>query len=135
MRRPGQADDTTLPVLGPGRGRTKTGRLWCYAVDNRPWGGPGHPAAADVYSEDRKADHPETHLKDFRDLLQVDGYAGFGRLAKAASNNAPRVAFCGAHTRRKFYEIHRESPAYLTPGKAMWGPRDAYEKDAGRVRI
>ena len=34
------ADDTTLPVLDPGRGRTKTGRLWCYAVDNRPWCGP-----------------------------------------------------------------------------------------------
>ena len=49
------ADDTTLPVLDPGRGRTKTGRLWCYAVDNRPWQGPGHPAAAYVYSEDRKA--------------------------------------------------------------------------------
>jgi transposase len=49
------ADDTTLPVLDPGRGRTKTGRLWCYAADNRPWCGPGHPAAAYVYSEDRKS--------------------------------------------------------------------------------
>ena len=45
------ADDTTLPVLDPGRGRTKTGRLWCYAIDDRPWNGPGHPAAAYVYSE------------------------------------------------------------------------------------
>jgi len=49
------ADDTTLPVLDPGRGRTKTGRIWCYAVDNRPWRGPGHPAAAYIYSEDRKS--------------------------------------------------------------------------------
>ena len=49
------ADDTTLPVLDPGRGRTKTGRLWCYAIDDRPWCGPSHPAAAYVYSEDRKA--------------------------------------------------------------------------------
>lgn len=48
------ADDTTLPVLDPGRGRTKTGRLWCYAVDDRPWCGPGHPIAAYVYSDDRK---------------------------------------------------------------------------------
>jgi transposase len=48
------ADDTTLPVLDPGRGRTKTGRLWCYAVDDRPWCGPGHPVAAYVYAEDRK---------------------------------------------------------------------------------
>ncbi|MGH8257652.1 MAG: IS66 family transposase, partial [Steroidobacteraceae bacterium] len=72
------ADDTTLPVLDPGRGRTKTGRLWCYAVDNRPWCGPGHPAAAYVYSENRKGEHPQTHLRGFRGLLQVDGYAGFG---------------------------------------------------------
>ena len=42
------ADNTTLPVLDPGRGRTKTGRLWYYAVDDRPWGGPAHPAAAYV---------------------------------------------------------------------------------------
>ena len=48
------ADDTTLPVLDPGRGRTKTGRLWCYAVDDRPWRGPGHPMSAYVYSDDRK---------------------------------------------------------------------------------
>ena len=48
------ADDTTLPVLDPGRGRTKTGYLWCYAVDDRPWCGPSHPAVAYIYSEDRK---------------------------------------------------------------------------------
>ena len=78
------ADDTTLPVLDPGNGRTKTGRLWCYAVDNRPWQGPGHPVAAYVYSEDRKAEHPAIHLKGFRGLLQVDGYSGFGQLVKAA---------------------------------------------------
>jgi transposase len=107
------ADDTTLPVLDPGRGRTKTGRLWCYAVDNRPWQGPGHPAAAYVYSEDRKAAHPATHLKDFHGLLQVDGYAGFGRLAKALSDDAPRLAFCWAHARRKFNDIQAANPSPL----------------------
>jgi len=56
------ADDTRLPVLDPGRGRTKTGRLWCYAVDPPPWKGPGHPAVAHADSEDRKADHAEVHL-------------------------------------------------------------------------
>jgi transposase len=99
------ADDTTLPVLDPGQGRTKTGRLWCYAVDNRPWCGPGQPAAAYVYSEDRKGEHPATHLQGFKGLLQVDGYAGFGRLVGAA-DNAPQLAFCWAHTRRKFYDVH-----------------------------
>ena len=87
------ADDTTLPVLDPGRGRTKTGRLWCYAVDNRPWRGPGHPAAAYVYSEDRRGEHPPTHLRGFRGLLQVDGYAGFGGLV-ADAGNASQLAFC-----------------------------------------
>ncbi len=94
------ADDTTLPVLDPGRGRTKTGRLWCYAVDNRSWQGPGHSAAAYVYSEDRKADHPAVHLKGFRGLLQVDGYAGFGRLVAATADGATQLAFCWAHTIR-----------------------------------
>ena len=100
------ADDTTLPVLDPGNGRTKTGRLWCYAVDNRPWQGPGHPVAVYAYSEDRKADHPATHLKGFRGLLQVDGYAGFGSLVKATTDGGLQLAFCWAHTRRKFYDIH-----------------------------
>jgi transposase len=93
------ADDTTLPVLDPGRGRTKTGRLWCYAVDPRPWNGAGHPAAAYVYSENRKAEHPEAHLKDFRGLLQTDGYNGFNRA------NGATHALCWAHARRKFHDI------------------------------
>ena len=100
------ADDTTLPVLDPGRGKTKTGRLWCYAVDNRPWCGPGHPAAAYVYSENRKGEHPQTHLKGFRGLLQVDGYAGFGGLLSGETDKALRLVFCWAHVRRKFYDIH-----------------------------
>ncbi|HEY2417076.1 MAG TPA: IS66 family transposase, partial [Steroidobacteraceae bacterium] len=97
------ADDTTLPVLDPGRGRTKTGRLWCYAVDNRPWRGPGHPAAAYVYSEDRKGEHPQMHLRGFRGLLQVDGYAGFEQLIP----HGIVLAACWAHARRKFYEVHQ----------------------------
>jgi transposase len=107
------ADDTTLPVLDPGRGRTKTGRLWCYAVDNRPWCGPGHPAAAYVYSEDRRGEHPQTHLRGFRGLLQVDGYAGFGGLVTGKTDDAPQLAFCWAHVRRKFYDIHVANPSPL----------------------
>jgi len=70
------------------------------------WQGPGHPVAAYVYSEDRKAEHPASHLKGFRGLLQVDGYAGFGSLVKAATDGGLQLAFCWAHTRRKFYDIH-----------------------------
>ena len=111
------ADDTTLPVLDPGRGRAKTGRLWCYAVDNRPWRGPGHPAAAYVYSEDRKGEHPATHLKGFRGVLQVDGYAGFGRLI-ADAGNVSKLAFCWAHARRKFYDIYAATQSPLA-GEAL----------------
>jgi transposase len=107
------ADDTTLPVLDPGQGKTKTGRLWCYAVDDRPWRGVGHPAAAYVYSENRKGEHPASHLKGFKGLLQVDGYAGFGRLVRETANTGIQLAFCWAHTRRKFYEVQVATKAPL----------------------
>jgi hypothetical protein len=106
------ADETTLPVLDPGRGKTKTGRLWCYAVDDRPWAGPTHPAAAYVYSEDRRGEHPIAHLAGFRGTLQVDGYAGFGNLVEARQDASIKLAFCWAHARRPFYEFYSstESP-------------------------
>jgi transposase len=107
------ADDTTLPVLDPGRGRTKTGRLWCYAVDDRPWRGPGHPIAAYVYSEDRKGAHPAEHLAGFRGVLQVDGYAGFKRLAGTRADASVTLAFCWAHARRKFYDFHTATKSPL----------------------
>ena len=100
------ADDTTLPVLDPGRGRTKTGRLWCYAVDDRPWAGPTHPVAAYVYAEDRKGSRPAGHLATFRGVLQVDGYDGFKRLTLDRADSSVTLAFCWAHMRRAFYEFH-----------------------------
>jgi transposase len=100
------ADDTTLPVLEPGRGRTKTGRLWCYAVDDRPWKGPGHPVAAYFYSQDRKGERPAGHLAGFAGVLQVDGYSGFKRLAGDRVDGSVTLAFCWAHMRRPFYEFY-----------------------------
>jgi hypothetical protein len=97
------ADNATLPVLDPGRGKTKTGRLWCYAVDIRPWRGQGHPAAAYVYSEDRKGEHPVNHLKGFKGLLQTDGYACFVRVA--GNGDTVKLAFCWAHARRRFHDV------------------------------
>ncbi|CAH2605782.1 transposase (plasmid) [Rhodovastum atsumiense] len=99
------ADDTTLPVLDPGQGKTRTGRLWCYAVDDRPWKGATHPAAAYLYGEDRKATHPMGHLAKFRGVLQVDGYAGFASLVTGRRDDSIQLAFCWAHTRRPFYEF------------------------------
>lgn len=107
------ADDTTLPVLDPGRGRTKTGRLWCYAVDDRPWCGPTHPAAAYVYSEDRKGARPAGHLARFRGVLQVDGYAGFKRMAGDRADASVQLAFCWAHMRRGFYDFYTSTQSPL----------------------
>jgi transposase len=98
------ADDTPIPVLDPGRGRTKTGRLWVYARDDRPWSGPEPPAAVYFYSPDRKAERPAAHLEVFRGVLQVDGYAGFERLTAPGDIV---LAACWAHARRKFYDLHQ----------------------------
>ncbi len=98
------ADDTTLPVLDPGRGRTKTGRLWCYAVDDRPWNGPGHPMAVYVYSDDRKNERPAGHLAGFRGVLQVNGYSGFKALDGARTDASVTLPFCWSHMRRHFYD-------------------------------
>ena len=92
-----------LTVLDPGRGRTKTGRLWVYAGDDRTWSGPEPPAAVYFYSPDRKAERPAVHLQDFRGVLQVDGYAGFERLTAPGDIV---LAACWAHARRKFYDLH-----------------------------
>jgi transposase len=107
------ADDTFLPVLDPGRGRTKTGRLWGYAVDDRPWNGGTPPAVVFLYAEDRKGEHPAAHLAGFTGILQVDGYGGFKSLLENRPPGAIRLAFCWAHCRRRFYEIHRATGSPL----------------------
>jgi transposase len=102
------ADETTAPVLDPGRGRTKTGQLWAYARDDRPWGGDTPPMVAYVYAADRKGERAEAHLGDFAGILQVDGYGGYTALAKRRQQIV--LAFCWAHVRRKFYELADNSP-------------------------
>jgi len=97
------ADDTPIPVLDPGRGRTKTGRLWVYARDDRPWNGPEPPAAVYFYSPDRRAERPAAHLAKFKGIVQVDGYPGFERLTERGDIV---LAACWAHARRKFYDVH-----------------------------
>jgi transposase len=83
------ADETTAPVLDPGRGRTKTGQLWAYARDDRPWGGTDPPGVAYVYAPDRKAERPIAHLAGFKGILQVDGYGGYRVIASVAMYNSP----------------------------------------------
>jgi len=97
------ADDTPIPVLSPGSGKTKTGRLWTYVRDDRPAGENTAPAVWFTYSEDRKGDHPRRHLKNFHGALQADAYAGFHHIY--GGGDIYEVA-CWAHARRKFHEIH-----------------------------
>jgi transposase len=95
-------DDTPVPVLAPGNGKTKTGRLWTYVRDDRPSGSMAAPAAWFAYSPDRKGEHPQRHLRDFRGILQADAYSGFNKLYEDGSIlEAP----CMAHIRRKFYDL------------------------------
>jgi len=102
------ADETTAPVLDPGRGRTKTGQLWAYARDDRPWGGIDPPMIAYVYAPDRKSERPQAHLGDYAGILQVDGYGGYTALAKRQQQIT--LAFCWSHVRRKFFDLADKSP-------------------------
>ena len=97
------ADDTPVPVLAPGNGKTKTGRLWTYVRDDRPAGDTAAPAVWFAYSPDRKGEHPEQHLRQFRGALQADAYAGFNQLYKE-DGRIQEIA-CWAHVRRKFYDL------------------------------
>jgi transposase len=96
------ADDTPVPVLAPGNGKTKTGRLWTYVRDDRPAGDSTPAAVWFAYSPDRRGEHPREHLRSFRGTLQADAYAGFHHLYE---NGTIQEAACWAHVRRKFYEL------------------------------
>jgi len=98
------ADDTPVPVLAPGNGKTKTSRLWTYVRDDRPAGDTASPAVWFAYSPDRKGEHPERHLEKFRGTPQADAYAGFNQLYE---NGRIEQAACWAHVRRKFYDLEQ----------------------------
>ncbi len=99
-------DETTAPVLDPGRGRTKTGYMWVLARDDRPWGSDDPPGVACFYAPGRSGEYAETFLKGFSGVLQVDGYAGYNRLTKADRKEGPlHLALCWAHARRYFIKI------------------------------
>jgi len=103
------ADDTPVPVLSPGLGKTKTGRLWVYVRDDRPAGSKDAPAAWYQYSPDRKGEHPQRHLKKYSGILQADAYGGWIKLYD--SGNVTEAA-CWAHARRPWWDL------YLSTGKA-----------------
>ncbi len=98
------ADDTPVPVLDPGRGNTKTARLWTYVRDDRPAGSSDPPAVWFRYSPDRRSERPRQHLQGFEGILQADAYAGFNALYQG---DTVKEAACWAHARRGFYDLHQ----------------------------
>ena len=100
------ADDTPVPVLAPGNGKTKTGRLWVYLRDERPHAGPAPPAVLYRYTPDRKGERCRGHLASFAGHLHADGYAGFGDLYESADGSPGVVTevACWAHVRRKLFD-------------------------------
>ena len=105
------ADDTPVPVLAPGNGKTKTGRLWTYVRDDRPSGDDTPAAVWFAYSPDRKGEHPRQHLAHYAGAMQADAYSGFHHLY---DNGRIYEVACWAHARRKFHEIHAVHPSPTT---------------------
>jgi len=120
------ADDTPVPVLCPGKGATKTGRLWVYVRDDRPCGNAAAPAVWFRYTPDRKAAHPQQHLRAFTGVLQADAYAGFNALYERVESPLVEAA-CWAHARRKLYDIYRATDSPIA--------RDALERIAALYGI
>ena len=104
------ADDTPVPVLEPGRGKTATGRLWVYAADDQASGSTTPPATWYRFTPDRTAAHPQAHLAGFRGFLQADAYAGYDALYRGG---VTEVA-CWAHFRRKVFDLHERLSTPLT---------------------
>ena len=104
-------DDTPVPMLDPGNGKTKTARLWVHAIDDRAHGGLAKPAVWFAFTTDRRAEHPKSMLKDFRGHLQADAYPGYddlyhtGRIVEVA---------CWGHARRKIFDLHENRPTAVT---------------------
>lgn len=108
-------DDTPIPVLAPGRGKTKEGRLWVYLRDERPHCGEAPPAVLYRYTPDRKGEHPQTELAGFKGFLHADGYSGFNALYQRRDGEPPPIieVACWSHVRRKFYDLHQTTKAPL----------------------
>lgn len=129
------ADDTPMPMLSPGRGRTQTARFWAYLRDDRPFGGPDPPAVLYEFTPDRKGEHPQRRLRDFRGILQADAYAGFNALYEGGQ---VIEAACWTHARRYFHDevlangspiarevIERMQPLFATEAEIHGQPPEA----------
>lgn len=110
-------DETRMPVLEKGRRKTRTAQFWAHAMDDRPWGGPAPPAVVYVFARGRGHQEIKQQLANYRGLLQVDGYGAYKALEKLRGgdgNAVVQLAFCLAHARRKFVEVHRKTQSPIS---------------------
>ena len=103
-------DETTVRVLDPGRGKTKTGYMWTLVRDERPWGGADPPGVVFRYASGRGGKHGAKLLEGFSGTAQVDGYSGHNLLTRSDRPEVPvRLANCWAHARRGLKEVFDSS--------------------------
>ena len=120
-------DDTPVPVLAPGKKKTKTGRLWTYVRDDRNAGSSDPPAVWFAYSPDRQGKHPERHLRDFHGVLQADAYTGYDQLFSDEREGGPlKEAACWAHARRKIHDVYIRTKSAGTAEEALERIRELY---------
>jgi transposase len=119
-------DETPVPVLDPGRGKTKTGYFWSMARDDRPWGGSDPPAVLYTYAPGRGGEHLENLLRNYRGIVQCDGYAPYKKLPE----DRIKLAFCWAHLRRQFFDIAKGGNAPIAT-EALARIAKLYEIEAG----
>ncbi len=106
------ADETTMPVLDPGRGKTKKGFAWAIARDDRPWGGTDPPAVVFHYAPGRGAEHARDLLAGYAGLLQCDGYAAYKSLAAPKDGSeGPMLVYCWSQVRRGFFDLTKQQTA------------------------
>ena len=118
-------DETTAPVLDPGRKKTRTGYFWALARDDRPWGGDDPPGVAFTYAPGRAGEYAKQILTGFLGTLQVDGYAGYNRLLKR-QEGAIQLAHCWAHARRKLFDVAKSGTATPIADEGIVQIRDLY---------
>jgi transposase len=123
-------DDTPVAVLAPGNGRTRTGRLWIYLVDERPWCGTRFPAALYRFSPDRKGERPREHLAGFHGVIQADAFSGYEALTRGTGPPRIRHAACWAHARRKFFDVHEGTKSPIA-AEALRRIGELYAIEAG----
>lgn len=137
------ADETTLPTLAPGSGRTMKAWLWAYACDDRPFGGSGPPMVAYRFEDSRGGKCVARHLAGFGGILQVDGYSAYTSMikerAKSGSNETIKLTGCWAHLRRKFYELHVDgindaATASITAMTELWKVEDEIRDSDAEMR-